>query len=259
MKCVILAGGKGTRISESGSLVPKPLVEIGGRPIMWHVMKIYEHYDMIDEFIICCGHKGHYIKEYFMNYHMHNSDVTVDLHSGEVTYIHRPKEAWKVTLVDTGNETLTGGRLMRIKSLLGEDQVFAMTYGDGLSNVDLNRVLRFHMNHKKIATVTAVKPAGRFGTLSLEKGGRVDQFSEKTDHHNSWINGGFFFLNPGVFDYLTEDVMFEGYPLESLASDGQLMAYRHDGFFMPMDTQKDRMELEKMWEQKRAQWKVWNV
>lgn len=256
MKCVILAGGKGTRINDGVSKIPKPLVEVGGKPILWHVMKIYAHYG-IDSFVICSGYKGHYIKEYFANYRLHNSDIEVRLGTGNLHYLNEPEDDWLVKVIDTGENTLTAGRLLRIKQYVDKSPFFLMTYGDGVSDVDIKKLVQFHLEHKKIATVTAVQPAGRFGSLRVSKKGCVEEFSEKTDGSTSLINAGFFVLSPRVFDYIPEDVMFEGYPLENIAKDGQLMAYRHEGFFKPMDTQKDRIELDEMWNHKAARWKVW--
>lgn len=256
MKAVILAGGLGTRISEESHLRPKPMIEIGGRPILWHVMKIYAAAG-ITEFIVCCGYKGYVIKEFFANYRLHNSDVTVDLGSGGITYHQSAVEPWRVTLVDTGLESMTGGRLKRVRAYLDPAEPFCMTYGDGVSNVDVARLVAFHRSHGKEATVTAVIPPGRYGALDFE-GDRVKRFIEKPPGDNSRINGGFFVLNTSVLDRIAGDeTPFETEPLEGLARDGELMAYRHDGFWAPMDTLRDKNQLEALWASGNAPWKIW--
>lgn len=255
MKVVILAGGLGTRLSEETVLRPKPMVEIGGRPVIWHIMKHYAHYGF-KEFIICLGYKGYMIKEYFMNYFIHNSDITVDLKRNELT-VHRTKtEDWKITLPDTGDDTMTGGRLARVKHYIG-NETFMFTYGDGVSNVNLSDLLCFHRNRKKLATVTAVRPLGRFGAIEIGTDGTVDRFQEKPLGDNGWINGGFFVLEPGVIDYIAGDhIHFEREPLEKLTAECQLAAFQHAGFWQAMDTVRDRNLLEDLWK-KNPPWKVW--
>lgn len=256
MKVVILAGGFGTRISEETHSKPKPMIEIGGKPILWHIMKIYSHYGF-NEFIICLGYKGHVIMDYFANYDRNHSSITFDFTSEtESKVVHeRTTEPWKVTLVDTGPDTMTGGRIKRIAPYVG-DETFMVTYGDGLSSVDINKLLAFHQQHGKLATVTAVQPEGRFGSLKIGNSGLVELFHEKPKGDDSWINGGFFVLEPGVFDYLEgDDTVFEKEPLERLASDGKLAAFRFDGFWQPMDTLRDKQNLEKKWSQGDAPWK----
>lgn len=257
MKAVILAGGYGTRISEESAVRPKPMVEIGGQPILWHVMKIYSHYG-INDFIICLGYKGSDIKEYFANYHIKKSDITFDLgaHTREVH--NNGAENWKVTLVDTGESTMTGGRLKRVKKYIG-NETFCMTYGDGLSNVNIKALLGFHKKNKALATVTAVQPPGRFGALNLKKGKNlVFDFREKPKGDGTWINGGFFVLEPKALSYIKGDKdIWEQEPMRKLASNRQLMAYRHEGFWQPMDTLRDKNVLEELWQTGRAKWKVW--
>ena len=252
MKTVIMAGGLGTRLSEETALKPKPMVEIGGRPILWHVMSIYARYGF-KEFVVACGYKGEVIKEYFSDFFFHHSDFTVDLHNGERTVMRKNSHDWRVHLVDTGAESMTGGRMLRLKHLL-KDGTFMMTYGDGLSDVQIDAVVAFHRSHGKLATVTAVHPPARFGGIELD-GDRVAVFSEKPQTTIGWINGGFFVLEPGVLDYIDgQDVPFERAPLERLAADGQLMAFRHDGFFQPMDTIREKRLLEELWDSRRAPW-----
>jgi glucose-1-phosphate cytidylyltransferase len=257
MKVVILAGGLGTRLSEETDLKPKPMVEIGGKPILWHIMKIYSHYGY-NEFIICCGYKGYIIKEYFANYFLHQADVTVDMVNNTVD-IHRSNaEPWKITMVDTGLNTLTGGRIKRVQNYIGEE-TFMLTYGDGVSNVDLKRLLEFHKNCGKLATLTAVQPYGKFGALALENDGSVNSFMEKPKGDGSWINGGFFILEPGIFEYIKEgdNTVWERSPLENLAKNNQLVAYKHKGFWRPMDTIRDKYELENFWNSDHCEWKIW--
>ena len=255
MKAVILAGGYGTRISEETRIKPKPLVEIGGRPILWHIMKAYSHYG-INDFIICCGYKGYKIKEYFTNYFLHNSDITVDLKSNHVDIHQNPSEPWKVTLVDTGLDTMTGGRLKRVEKYL-DDKTFCFTYGDGLSDVDISELISFHKMKKKKATLTAVRPPGRYGVLDL-KDEQVKQFVEKPKGDGSWINGGYFVLESDVFDYIDDDAtVWEKEPLEQLSKENQLSAYRHNGFWQPLDTLRDKNSLEQLWLTKNAHWKKW--
>lgn len=258
MKVVILAGGFGSRISEESVLRPKPMVEIGEKPILWHIMKIYSAFGFND-FIICCGYKAYFIKEYFADYYLHNCDITFDFTSGSnVVQVHsNATEPWKVTLVDTGLNTMTGGRIKRIQPYVGNEP-FMLTYGDGVSDVDIKSLLAFHHNHGKMATLTTVNPGQRFGILDVEDTGEIKSFREKNDLDGSLINGGFFVLKPEVFDYIAGDAtVFEKEPLEKLAAESQLMAYRHTGFWKCMDTQNDRNQLEKMWAGGGAPWKNW--
>ena len=255
MKAVILAGGKGTRLSEETQVRPKPMVEIGGRPILWHILKGYAAFG-IEEFIICLGYKGYVIKEYFANYALHMSSVTLDLNTGGVQVHENTAENWRVTLLDTGDLTMTGGRLKRAQPYVG-NQTFCCTYGDGLSNVDIAALVQFHQTQKKLATLTATQPPGRFGALGID-GDLVTTFEEKPVGDRTWINGGFFVLEPAVFAYLGGDEsIWERDPLQRLAQDHQLAGYRHPGFWHPMDTLRDRMYLEELWEQGRAPWKTW--
>lgn len=257
MKAIILAGGRGTRISEESILKPKPMIEIGGKPILWHIMKIYSFYG-INEFIICCGYKGYLIKEYFSNYFIHQSDVTINLSTNE-TIIHQKRaEPWKVTLVDTGDYTMTGGRIKRIKDYIEDGEDFCLTYGDGVSDVDISKLIKFHKSHGKLATLTAVLPPGRFGALKI-KNSKVSSFFEKPSGDGALINGGFFILNSRVMDYIDGDSsVWEQQPLINLASDGELMAYNHKEFWQPMDTLRDKKYLEELWSSNNANWKLWN-
>ncbi len=256
MKAVILAGGLGTRISEETALRPKPMIEIGGKPVLWHILKTYSHHG-INEFIICLGYKGYMVKEYFANYFLHTSDVTFDLARNEIQVHHRHAEPWRVTLVDTGDHTQTGGRLKRVGEFLG-DGTFCFTYGDGLSNIDIRSELAFHRERGTLATVSAVQPPGRFGALDIE-GTRITRFTEKPQGDGTWINGGFFVLEPGVLKYIEDDdSIWEREPLEGLARDGQLSAFTHGGFWQPMDTLRDKTRLEEMWQSGSAPWKVWD-
>lgn len=255
MKVVILAGGLGTRLSEETTVKPKPMVEIGGKPIIWHLMKIYSHYGF-DEFVICLGYKGFYIKEWFSQYYMHNSDVTFDLGKNTTEYHKNRGEKWKVTLVDTGDNTMTGGRIKRIKDFV-DNKTFMVSYGDGVGDVDIKKLLLFHKKHKKIATVTAVTPEGRYGVLEINQRNCVDSFSEKTDNHIK-VNGGFFVFEPEVFDYIDDDsTILERDPLERLCVDKMFCAYSHNGFWKAMDTLSDKNKLEKLWEDGVAPWKIW--
>ncbi|MHB8846763.1 MAG: glucose-1-phosphate cytidylyltransferase [Nitrospirota bacterium] len=256
MKVVILAGGLGTRISEETDIKPKPMVEIGGKPILWHIMKIYSHHGF-NEFVICLGYKGYVIKEYFANYFLHQSDVTIDLQKNSLE-IHQSKaEPWKITLVDTGINTMTGGRIKRVKDYIG-NKTFMLTYGDGVGNVDLTALLELHRSKRKLATVTSVQPSGRFGALNLDADGSVQSFVEKPKGDGSWINGGFFVLEPGVFSYIAADeTVWEKEPLEKLAAEGQMVAHLHKGFWQPMDTLRDKNHLEALWKSEKAPWKVW--
>lgn len=256
MKVVILAGGLGTRISEETHLKPKPMVEIGGLPILWHVMKIYAEHGLT-EFIICCGYKGYIIKEYFFNYYNHKSDITVDLKNNNIQIHKKNVEPWTVTLVDTGEETLTGGRLKRVADYLDKNEDFCFTYGDGLADVDITALIQFHKAHGKLATLTSTLPPGRFGVLDISAN-RVMNFKEKPAGEGGRINGGFFVLSPKVLDYIAGDhISWEREPLERLANEGNLYAYRHDKFFQPMDTLRDKNLLEDLWQSNRAPWKIW--
>ncbi|MDN4574785.1 glucose-1-phosphate cytidylyltransferase [Pandoraea cepalis] len=257
MKAVILAGGLGTRISEETHLRPKPMIEIGGKPILWHIMKIYSHYG-IDDFIICCGYKGYLIKEYFANYFLHTSDVTFDMASNRMDVHQRHAEPWRVTLLDTGEDTMTGGRLKRAAPYLAGEDAFCFTYGDGVSNVDIGALIAFHRAQNTLATLTATYPPGRFGALDIQRDHRVTTFKEKPKGDGGMINGGFFVLSPKVIDLLADDnTVWEREPLETLASQGQLSAYQHHGFWQPMDTLRDKTLLEDMWSSGKAPWKVW--
>ena len=256
MKTVILAGGLGTRISEESHLRPKPMIEIGGRPILWHIMKLFSHYGM-NEFIVCLGYKGYMIKEYFANYVLHNADITVDLAHGAIEYHETKHEPWRVTLVETGPDTMTGGRLKRVARYLDPGEPFFFTYGDGVADVNLAELAAFHRRHGKDATVTAVAPPGRYGALEIVDG-QVQRFIEKPPGDNGLINGGFFVLNPGVIGRIEDDVTpFEAAPLEGLARDGQLMAFPHAGFWAAMDTLRDKNQLEALWAGGAAPWKLW--
>lgn len=255
MKVVILAGGFGTRLSEETVLKPKPLVEIGSKPIIWHIMKLYAAAGL-DDFIVCCGYKSAMIKNYFVNYFSENYDLTIDLGRNEIDFHGNPNEKWRVTLVDTGLDTMTGGRLKRIRDFIG-DETFCLTYGDGVADIDIGEIIRFHQSHGRLATVTAVRSPGRFGILEVEEGQTsVNRFHEKPANEMGLINGGFFVLEPGVIDYISGDVtIWEREPLESLARDQQLMAYRHSGFWQPMDTLRDKRVLEELWESGEAPWR----
>ena len=257
MKTVILAGGLGTRLSEETDLRPKPMVEIGGKPILWHIMKIYSHYGYND-FIICCGYKSYYIKDYFYHYYMHSSDITVDLVSNDVTYHNSTSEPWKITLVDTGLDTMTGGRIKRVQKYIGNEP-FMLTYGDGVGNINIPELIDFHKQNKKTVTLTAVLPDGKFGALQLNNSDDITEFREKPAGDGSWINGGFFVCEPEIFDYITkgDSTIFEREPLEKLAADKQLKAYKHTGFWKPMDTLKQKMELNSLWNSDNPPWKVW--
>jgi len=255
MKVVILAGGLGTRISEESSLRPKPMIEIGGRPILWHVMKIYSSCGFHD-FIICCGYKGYVIKEYFANYFLHQSDVTIDLQDNSLEVHSKKAEPWRVTLVDTGESTQTGGRIKQISKFIDDD--FCLTYGDGVGSVNIQALVEFHRSHGKLATMTAVQPPGRFGALAMA-GTQISSFVEKPQGDGGWINGGFFVLKPAVFERISGDqTIWEREPLESLAQEGQLQAYFHREFWQPMDTLRDKTLLEDLWAQGRAPWKTWD-
>lgn len=256
MKTVLLAGGLGTRISEETHLKPKPMIEIGGKPILWHIMKMYSSHG-INDFVICCGYKGYVIKEYFANYFLHMSDVTFDMVGNEMEVHQQKAEPWRVTLVDTGEETMTGGRLKRVASYLKDEEAFCFTYGDGVSDVDLGKVIGFHKSHGKLATVTAVSPPGRYGALELD-GGQVKGFAEKPRGDGGLINGGFFVLSPECIDTIEgDDVPWETAPLNEITRRGELMAYHHKGFWQPMDTLREKNLLEELWESGKAPWRTW--
>jgi glucose-1-phosphate cytidylyltransferase len=257
MKTVLLAGGFGTRISEESAIKPKPMIDIGHRPILWHIMKIYSAHG-INDFVVCCGYKGYVIKEYFARYYLNNSDVTFDLSKDRMT-IHRTEaEPWRITVVDTGENTMTGGRIKRIREHVG-DEAFCLTYGDGVSNIDITKLIAFHRAQRALATLTAVQPAGRFGAFTLKEGDTlVHGFKEKPKGDGAWVNGGFFVCEPGVFDYIDSDsTVWEQGPMERLSQDGRLAAYQHPGFWQPMDTLRDKMLLEQLWTSGKAPWKVW--
>lgn len=258
MKVVILAGGLGTRISEESQLRPKPMIEIGGKPILWHIMKSYSHYGFND-FVICCGYKGHYIKEYFLNYFLYNSDITVELKSNKVDVHFANTESFTVTLVDTGLQTNTAGRIQKIKKYV-EGETFMLTYGDGVSDVNIKTLASFHKSHGKLVTLTSIQLPGRFGTVETDDNSIVQEFKEKLSDKDIWINGGYFVLEPGIFDYITGDmemIQWEKGPLEKIANDHQMVAYKHHGFWKCMDAMRDKIELEQLWETNQAKWKTW--
>ena len=257
MKIVLLAGGYGTRLSEETDIRPKPMVEIGGKPILWHIMKIYSSYGFND-FVILLGYKGYYIKEYFANYFLHQSDVTIDMSNGKMEILNNSSEPWKVTLLDTGLETMTGGRVKRAQSFIG-DNPFMLTYGDGVSDVNIAELVKFHQSHGKAMTMTSAQPEGRFGALNIEEDNKVTHFLEKPKGDGGWINAGFFICEPKVFDYITEgdSTIFEQAPLQNLARDGEIFTYKHEGFWKPMDSLKDKNDLNKLWDTNKAPWKVW--
>ena len=257
MKAVILAGGLGTRISEETVIKPKPMIEIGGKPILWHIMKIYSFHG-INDFIVCCGYKGYVIKEYFANYFLHQSDITFDMSKNEMKIHQERAEPWKVTLIDTGEQTMTGGRIKRIKEYLDDGEDFCLTYGDGLANIDITKLIAFHKNHGKAATLSAIYPPGRFGALNIIEN-QVTSFFEKPRGDGALINGGFFVLNSKTFDYIQGDnTIWEQEPLNKLASDGELMSFKHEDFWQPMDTLRDKHYLEELWESEKAPWKLWS-
>jgi glucose-1-phosphate cytidylyltransferase len=257
MKAVILAGGLGTRISEETVSIPKPLIEIGGKPILWHIMKSYSHHG-VNEFIILCGYKGYAIKNYFMNYYIHQSDITIDITNNQ-THLHKQNsEPWKVTLVDTGEDSMTGGRLKRVTEYLKDEECFCFTYGDGVSDVNITELIKQHKSHGKLATVTAVQPPGRYGALNLDKSS-VTGFSEKPKGDGGWINGGYFVLSPKVIELIEGDATtWETEPMERLADNGELQAHFHKGFWQPMDTLRDKVQIDALWESGKAPWKVWD-
>jgi glucose-1-phosphate cytidylyltransferase len=255
MKVVILAGGIGSRISEESIVRPKPLIEIGGMPIIWHIMKIYSYYGFKD-FVICCGYKGYLIKEFFSNYFLHSSDLTIDLQNDKIIYHEKKKESWRITLVDTGDNTSTGGRIKKIKKFITEEN-FCLTYGDGVSAVNIKKLVKFHIDNRKNATLVAVKPQGRFGSLKI-KGNKVEQFLEKPQGDGGWSNGGFFVLNKEIFNYIRgEKTIWEKEPLERLSKNNQLISYKYNGFWYAMDTLKDKNYLEGLWSAGKAPWKIW--
>jgi len=258
MKVLLLAGGFGTRLSEETDLRPKPMVEIGGMPILWHIMKIYSYYGF-NNFIILLGYKGYQIKEYFANYFLHQSDVTIDIKSGQLEIINNLSEPWKITLLDTGLNTMTGGRIKRAQKYVG-NETFMLTYGDGVADIDIHKLIEFHESHDKAMTLTAAQPEGRFGALKIENGIRVISFFEKPKGDgDNWVNAGFFVCEPVIFDYITEgdDTVFEQSPLQNLAKDGELYTYKHSGFWKPMDTIRDKIVLQNLWENNEAPWKMW--
>ncbi|MDR6850458.1 MULTISPECIES: glucose-1-phosphate cytidylyltransferase [unclassified Sphingomonas] len=256
MKAVILAGGLGTRFAEETNLRPKPMIEIGGRPILWHILKIYGAHGITD-FVICCGYKGYVIKEYFANYFLHMSDITFDMKANEMIVHHKRAEPWKVTLVDTGDESMTGGRLKRVADYVKDEELFFFTYGDGVGDIDITKSMEFHRSHGKAATLTATYPPGRFGALHME-GGRITDFMEKPQGDGGMINGGFFVLSPSVIDLIDDDsTTWEQEPLKTLAARGELMAYEHHGFWQPMDTLRDKQHLESLWNSGKAPWRIW--
>lgn len=257
MKVVILAGGLGTRLSEETDLKPKPMVEIGEFPIIWHIMKIYSYYGFTD-FIICLGYKGYVIKEYFANYFLHKSDIEIDIKNNEIEYLNSKTEPWKIKLIDTGLNTMTGGRIKRVKKYL-ENETFMMTYGDGLSNVNLNLLEQFHLKSNKMVSVTAVQPTGRFGSLSIKEEDNITTFLEKPPGDNFWINGGFFVMEPDVFDFIKGDqTIWEREPLEQISNIDQLIAFKHNGFWHPMDTLRDKNYLNELWKSGNAPWRLWD-
>lgn len=258
MKVVLLAGGLGTRLSEETDSKPKPMVEIGGKPILWHIMKQYSHYGF-NEFVICAGYKSYYIKDFFYHYFMHSSDMTVDMQNNKVTFHQSHAEPWQVTVVDTGLNTMTGGRIKRIQKYIGNES-FMLTYGDGVSDINISELITHHKKTKKLATLSAVLPSGKFGALGIEENDVITSFQEKPQGDGSWINGGFFVLEPQVFDYITEgdSTIWERSPLETLAKSNQLQSYKHQGFWKPMDMLRDKLELDQLWTSGKAPWKVWN-
>lgn len=257
MKAVILAGGLGTRLSEETATRPKPMVEIGGKPILWHILKSYAHHG-VNDFVICCGYKGYVIKEYFANYFLHMSDVTFDMRSNRMEVHHKRAEPWNVTLVDTGDDSMTGGRLGRVAQYVKDEEAFCFTYGDGVADLDISATIEFHKAHGKAATLTATYPPGRFGALDIQKG-QVRSFREKPKGDGAMINGGYFVLSPKVLKHIKDDqTVWEQEPLNQLAEEGELMAFEHEGFWQPMDTLRDKMHLESLWESGKAPWKVWS-
>ncbi|HHB94446.1 MAG TPA: glucose-1-phosphate cytidylyltransferase [Campylobacterales bacterium] len=259
MKVVLLAGGFGTRLSEETDIRPKPMVEIGGKPILWHIMKIYSTYGF-NEFVVLLGYKGYYIKEYFSNYFLHQSNITIDLQNNKMEVLNNSSEPWKVTLLDTGLHSMTGGRIKKAQKFIG-DEPFMLTYGDGVSDINIKELIDFHKSHKKAITMTSTQPAGRFGALDIDENNRVNVFKEKPKGDGSWINAGFFVCEAKVFDYIGEDnsIVFEQEPLQSLAQDGELITFKHSGFWKPMDSLKDKNDLNSLWDRGLAPWKVWDL
>jgi glucose-1-phosphate cytidylyltransferase len=258
MKALILAGGFGTRLSEETDLRPKPMVEIGGKPILWHIMKIYSTYG-INDFVILLGYKGYYIKEYFANYFLHQSDITIDLKENKMEVLNNSSEPWRVTLLDTGLNTMTGGRIKKAQHVVG-DEPFLLTYGDGVADIDIDSLLKAHKEHGKAMTMTSAQPDGRFGALNISDDNQVLEFQEKPKGDGSWINAGYFVCEPEVFDYIKEDdgVVFEQEPLRNLAKNGEIFTYKHEGFWMPMDTLRDKNKLNELWDDNEAKWKMWD-
>jgi glucose-1-phosphate cytidylyltransferase len=259
MKVVILAGGLGTRLSEETDIRPKPMVEIGGKPILWHIMKTYSSFGFND-FVVCLGYKGFFIKEYFANYFLHQTDVTIDLANNAMEFHKSSSENWKISLIDTGKDSMTGGRIKRIQPFIGNEP-FMLTYGDGVSDVDISKLVSFHQNHGKLLTVTSIQPTGRFGALEFDESSqKVSSFYEKPKGDGIWINGGYFVCQPEVFDYIKkgDSTIWEQEPLQNIASDGQLMGYKHEGFWSPMDTLKDKQDLNELWNSNKAKWKIWD-
>ena len=258
MKVLLLAGGFGTRLSEETDVRPKPMVEIGGKPILWHIMKIYSHYGFND-FVVLLGYKGYYIKEYFANYFLHQSDVTIDMTNGMMEVHNNSSEPWKVTLLDTGLNSMTGGRIKRAQEFIG-DEPFMLTYGDGVADINIEELVKFHKKHGKVLTMTSAQPDGRFGALNIDENNRVQEFKEKPKGDGSWINAGYFVCEPKVFDYIIEgdSTVFEQEPLKNLAKEGEIFTYKHDSFWMPMDTLRDKHKLNELWNENKAPWKVWN-
>jgi glucose-1-phosphate cytidylyltransferase len=258
MKVLLLAGGFGTRLSEETDIRPKPMVEIGGKPILWHIMKIYSTYGF-NEFVVLLGYKGYYIKEYFANYFLHQSDITIDMSNGKMEVHNNSSEPWKVTLLDTGLNSMTGGRIKQAQKFIG-DEPFMLTYGDGVGDIDIKELVEFHKSHGKSMTMTSAQPDGRFGALNIDKNNQVKEFKEKPKGDGSWINAGFFVCEPKVFDYITggDNTVFEQEPLKNLAKDGEIYTYKHKGFWMPMDTLRDKNKLNEMWDKDKALWKMWD-
>jgi glucose-1-phosphate cytidylyltransferase len=257
MKVLLLAGGFGTRLSEETDIRPKPMVEIGGKPILWHIMKIYSTYGF-NEFVVLLGYKGYYIKEYFSNYFLHQSDITIDMQNGKMEILNNSSEPWKVTLLDTGLHSMTGGRIKQAQHFIGNEP-FMLTYGDGVSNINIKKLVKFHKSHGKFMTMTSAQPDGRFGALDIDEHNKVQEFKEKPKGDGNWINAGFFVCEPEVFDYIkgNNSIVFEQEPLKNLAKDGQIFTYKHDGFWRPMDSLKDKNDLNKLWDNNQAEWKIW--
>jgi len=258
MKVIILAGGFGTRLSEITDVTPKPMVEIGGKPIIWHIMKTYSQYGF-DDFVILLGYKGYFIKEYFANYFLHQSDVTIDIKNNKIEVLNNSSEPWKVTLIDTGTNTMTGGRVKRAQDVIGNEP-FMLTYGDGVSDIDIGKLVKFHKSHGRLMTMTSAQPDGRFGALDIAADNKVQEFQEKPKGDGSWINAGFFVCESGVFDYIAQDdsTVFEQKPLKDLAKNGEIFTYKHNGFWMPMDTLRDKKFLSEKWDNDDAAWKTWD-